>query len=93
VLLFDGIKALIRMFRPVVLVLFAAATGAAVPGQPFRIRASPGNDVWQPLEARARQFETAGCTCGRLTREEVKGRKESNIVCTLPGTSEETIVI
>jgi Zn-dependent M28 family amino/carboxypeptidase len=61
-------------------------------------------EVWERLgkaprnnrkraEALAAYFESAGCSGERLKREPVKGSKEPNIICTLPGESDSIIVI
>jgi len=38
-------------------------------------------------------FQSAGCTGDNLTEQPVKHLKEPNLICTLPGTSDLTIVV
>lgn len=45
------------------------------------------------LEALSKLFEEAGCTGDKLARQPVKGLKIPNIICTLPGTSAETVIV
>src|SRR5262249_11924422 len=38
-------------------------------------------------------FEAAGCTSEKLTEQPVKGLKEPNLICSLPGTTDSIIVV
>lgn len=38
-------------------------------------------------------FRQAGCDAGQLSEQQVKGTKEPNVICSLPGESESTILI
>ena len=51
-----------------------------------------GNDAKREA-ALIQLFEEAGCSKPRLTEQDVPSRKQPNVLCVLPGSTEETIVV
>jgi len=57
-----------------------------------RLQAYRGNDVQREMTLKS-LFESAGCTGAQLSEQPVKGLKEPNLLCVLPGTSDSVIVV
>lgn len=57
-----------------------------------RLTAPPRKNEERGQRLRA-LFEESGCTSERLTQQTVKGSKIPNVICLLPGTSQDTIVV
>lgn len=51
-----------------------------------------GNDTTREA-ALVRLFTEAGCSAGNLSEQPVPGRKQPNVICVLPGTTQSTIVV
>jgi Zn-dependent M28 family amino/carboxypeptidase len=51
-----------------------------------------GNDNTREA-ALVRLFSEAGCSTGSLSEQRVPGRKQPNVICVLPGTTQSTIVV
>src|ERR1700761_1200968 len=51
-----------------------------------------GNDTTREA-ALARLFSEAGCSTGSLSEQRVPGRKQPNVICVLPGTTQSMIVV
>jgi Peptidase family M28 len=57
-----------------------------------RLALFKGNDKVREA-ALVRLFSTAGCSATNLTEQSVPGRKQPNIICTLPGSTQEIIIV
>jgi Peptidase family M28 len=57
-----------------------------------RLQAYKGNDHIREATLKA-LFESAGCAGERLLEQAVKGLKEPNLICTLPGQSDSVVLI
>jgi Zn-dependent M28 family amino/carboxypeptidase len=57
-----------------------------------RLRDHKGNDTQREAILKA-LFETVGCSGELLTEQLVKGLKQPNVICTLPGEAESQIVV
>jgi Zn-dependent M28 family amino/carboxypeptidase len=51
-----------------------------------------GNDTTREA-ALVRMFSEAGCSTGSLSEQRVAGRKQPNVICVLPGTTQSMIVV
>lgn len=88
-----------RFFLYVILLVPALLTAQTlkferVPDEVLKSRVSLAeNGNTKRLEALSNLFEEAGCAGDKLARQSVKGLKIPNIICTLPGTSSETVIV
>jgi hypothetical protein len=57
-----------------------------------RLALFKGNDKVREA-ALVKLFSTAGCPATNLTEQSVPGRKQPNIICTLPGSTQEIIIV
>jgi Zn-dependent M28 family amino/carboxypeptidase len=57
-----------------------------------RLQNYKGNDTQREATLKA-LFETVGCSAEKLIEQPVKGLKQPNIICTLPGKTESQIVV
>jgi Peptidase family M28 len=57
-----------------------------------RLDAYKGNDKVRE-EALLKLFGDAGCSAPNLSEQKVRGRKEPNVICTLPGETSDVILI
>jgi hypothetical protein len=57
-----------------------------------RLKSYKGNDIER--EATIKNiFQSAGCPAEKLVEQPVKGLKEANVICTLPGSTDSVIVV
>lgn len=57
-----------------------------------RLKSYKGNDSQREATLKG-FFQEAGCTGDKLTEQSVKGLKEPNLICELPGTTDSVIVV
>ena len=57
-----------------------------------RLRSYEGNDSEREAAVKT-LFQSAGCPEENLTEQPVKGLKQGNVICTLPGSSDSVIVV
>jgi len=57
-----------------------------------RLKSYKGNDTQREATLKG-LFEAAGCTSDKLTEQPVKGLKQPNIICELPGKTDSVIVV
>jgi hypothetical protein len=57
-----------------------------------RLALFKGNDKVREA-ALVKLFSTAGCPATNLTEQSVPGRKQPNVICTLPGSTQEIIIV
>jgi len=57
-----------------------------------RLQGYRGNDTRREATLKG-FFEAAGCTGGQLTEQAVKGLKQPNLICVLPGDTDSVIVV
>ena len=57
-----------------------------------RLKSYKGNDSRREATLKG-FFQETGCSADKLTEQPVKGLKESNIICELPGTTDSVIVV
>src|SRR4029077_12246849 len=57
-----------------------------------RLRSYKGNDTQREATLKS-MFEAAGCKGGNLTEQPVKGLRQPNLICALPGNTDTIVVV
>jgi putative aminopeptidase FrvX len=81
---------LIAACRPVVAQIRFATVNSDVVEQ--RLKSYKGNDSEREATIKT-LFQSAGCPEDKLTEQPVKGLKQGNVICTLPGNTDSVILV